>query len=109
MPNRNLDRTWLYGGKFYGPGANVLVPDPLAARIDDVMGVETEAPPAPAPQPVASPVGRLSTEIMGALRKGGYTDADAISSASDDDLLRLRGIGPASLQQIREFYPQTVE
>lgn len=36
------------------------------------------------------------------LAAGGYTTLTAVDSASDDDLLAVKGIGKASLQAIRE-------
>jgi hypothetical protein len=105
MPTRTLDRTFVFGGKFYGPGT-LDVPDALAERVDQVMGAEG-ALVERRPEPAASPIGRpavLDPRIAATLARAGYVDEQAIRAASDDDLLAVDGIGQASLRQIREVY-----
>lgn len=43
----------------------------------------------------------LNEPIMGALIDAGYSTLDALREASDEDLLAIDGIGPATLKKIR--------
>lgn len=138
MPKRNLEQTWIYAGKFYGPGI-VALPDDAAQAIDAKMAVltpdagahETELEPlgTPPPENLASLQGvpvqpgslaadlaqpgqisstteppQLSTEIMKNLSLAGYASAPSIRQATDEQLLAVDGVGPATLRRLREVY-----
>lgn len=48
----------------------------------------------------------LSTYIINALLNAEVRTIEQLASASDEDLLRLRGIGPVAIAQIRAAVPQ---
>jgi hypothetical protein len=47
----------------------------------------------------------LDEALVAKLAEGGYDTADAIQAATDEQLLAIDGIGPATLKRIREAYP----
>jgi predicted flap endonuclease-1-like 5' DNA nuclease len=150
MPQRNLDRTWIYAGKFYGPG-HADLPDEVAQAIDAktatapepdhlarIQGVQVEPgnladalrepgtiahgavalrPDDAAPgeqlggfigEADTPPAGdlsqQLSAEVIKSLGGAGYTSGGRIRSATDDELLAIEGIGPATLRRLRQIY-----
>ena len=52
-------------------------------------------------QPVGVP-DSIDDVTLDLLAGGGYTDSDAIASASDDELMQIKGIGRVRLHQIRQ-------
>lgn len=98
-----LDRTWIYKGAFYGPG-QVDLPDEVAQALEAkgaFLSPQAEQHAADE-SPVVPPI--PAADILQKLAEAGYTSPDAIARASDAELLAVKGIGPASLAQIREAY-----
>lgn len=54
------------------------------------------------PDPLVAIPG-ISQELAAALRDRGLHDQAALKAATDEDLLDVSGIGPARLQQIRDY------
>lgn len=52
---------------------------------------------------------RLTEKIAALLDGAGYSSADAISNAPDEDLLGIEGLGEATLREIRSVYPKNEE
>lgn len=108
MPERTFDRDWVYKGTIYRAGETADVPEEFAARIDQVLGREIDAASPSAPPPVAAPRARaIPDEMLESLRAAGLTDDDAIRGASDDRLMRVKGVGRSGLRQIREVYGES--
>lgn len=131
MPKRNLDRTWIYNGKIYVAGPAVELTDEAAAAIDAKMQIAPAdegaheinpdnlaslhgAPVKPGNlaqsltepdriAPFAESAGLSDTAVQH-LTAAGYGTDDAIRAASDDDLLAVEGVGPATLHALRSFY-----
>lgn len=63
--------------------------------------------PTRAPDGSATPLNAelLGQGVLGLLAASGYTSAEAVQSASDADLARIKGIGEAAIEKIREHYP----
>lgn len=117
MVKVNLKGRYGYGRPrtYYGPGETE-VPEGLAAALglkplQEVAGTEEEggAPldlgeqiggfqevPDSQPLPEVDPLADFPE-----LRAAGYTSVEQVRSASDDDLLNIKGIGPATLEKIR--------
>lgn len=107
-----LDRAWIIGGKIYGPGS-VEVPDADAETLRQRGATEDQAPEVPgwqgndytadqAPQAAPVRIAGISDEQMQALHDAGYTSADQIRAASDDELDAVERIGKATIQRIRQ-------
>lgn len=100
MPKLNLSQTYIHSGKFYGPGEADL-PDEaytdLKAREDALKGDQPdEAPAESTPSTAADPLAEFPE-----LHAAGYTSAESVRAATDDELLALDGVGPATLKKIR--------
>lgn len=93
-----LNGTFGYGRPrvYYGPGV-CEVPDGLARA----LGLAA----LPAPDEGAHEVGSLTdwfgAGLAGVLAQAGYTSIEAVRDASDNDLLAIEGVGPATLRRLR--------
>lgn len=106
MPTLNLEKSYRYQGTVYGPGNGLDVPEAVA------QVVRASQPPAPDSGPAAveqAPgdtglfaVDGVDTSTMEALRGAGFDSPEAIRSANDDDLAAVKGVGPATLEKLRE-------
>lgn len=101
MVTVKLTGTFYYGPRGakrpYGPGDAVDVPEGLA----QALGLTPMAPPEPEFAPaVALDVLGMPSVVSDALITAGYT-VETARAASDDELLAVKGIGPATLRQIR--------
>jgi|GEM_PF-2955732 Helix-hairpin-helix motif. len=108
-----LDSTFIYAGKFYGPG-EVEVPDDvgtaLRARMDALAQTArlqgVDVPQGNLQEDLAaggSPLSPEGTDPLAAfemLLAASY-DIDRVRAASDKELLAVPGVGPATLKQIR--------
>lgn len=104
-----LSRTWLYAGKFYGPGEAEL-PDEVAAALEAKGAfLATPAAPTGGDAHTLTPEGEppLPADLLQKLAAAGYTSGEAVALASDADLLAVRGIGRAALRDIRAAYRGT--
>jgi predicted flap endonuclease-1-like 5' DNA nuclease len=83
---------------------------PEAPAPAEAPAVQSEAgsqePPAAsaalAPDHQAGPLDVLDADQQAAMRAAGLDSAEMIRIASDDDLLKVEGIGPATLRKLRE-------
>lgn len=114
MATIKLDEAWTYRGVVVGPGDAVEVTDELY----DVLkrrGAFVETPEMAkvrqgevALQTPALPNGdstpKLPQDIIDRLKEEGYASPDEVLAASDDELLAIEGIGPKTLEKIREAY-----
>jgi hypothetical protein len=116
MVKVNLRSTFGYGRpvRYYGPGL-VDVPEGLARALGlKEAPTQTEAPPVEGDRserdvtvPIATPLTTVEfTDLFGVdlgirLALAGLRSADAVRAASDDDLLAIDGVGPATLKKIR--------
>src|SRR5688572_1256867 len=108
MPMKvQLFQTWIYGGKFYGPG-EADIPDELHAELQAKGALEAPPPPElpnrsmlSGDQSGGQSAPELAPEIAEKLAEGGFDTVEAICAASDDELLAVKGIGPAALRDIR--------
>jgi hypothetical protein len=99
-----LDGTYYYGPRGnkirYGPGDAVEVPEGLATALGlTPLAVPQLARAAAEPETAAGESDPL--EPFPALRDAGYT-VETTRAASDEELLAVKGIGRATLRQIRE-------
>lgn len=110
MPKVTLAEGWVYAGKRYGPGEADLPDDAHAALKAKGALAEAESPASPPPSPQANGgneppadplVEAVGAEAAQALRDLGIGDVDAISVATDEDLLAVPGIGEAKLKKLR--------
>lgn len=53
--------------------------------------------------------GALGLQAAGYLLAAGYEAPEEIAGATDDELLAVRGIGPATLAEIHEAYPHSAQ
>lgn len=118
MVKVHLKGTFGYGRPrvYYGPGV-VEVPEGLARALgltplaEEVAGVEEQGGAAldfgeqtgglldtPGSTPLFSP------DIVVLLSEAGFDTHAKVQAASDDELLAIKGIGPATLKQIRAAY-----
>lgn len=130
MPRTDLSKSYTHKGRLYERGVNRYVPDSLLdwllergeipevgyeeagepqeaqnvreestseARVSDAEAVELDGAPAP-----EFPAMDVSESVQGRLVDAGYDSTEAIQAASDDELLEIDGVGPATLQKIRE-------
>jgi DNA integrity scanning protein DisA with diadenylate cyclase activity len=110
MVKVRLRGTFGYGRPrvYYGPGL-VDVPEGLAQALGlkAVGGADTDvsAPDAPPPpdrlDAAADLIDRLGVEMGTHLALEGFTSIEAVRAASDEELLAIKGIGPATLRSIR--------
>jgi predicted flap endonuclease-1-like 5' DNA nuclease len=56
----------------------------------------------PAATPSGGPLDVLDADQQAAMKAAGLDSAEMIRIASDDDLLKVEGIGPATLRKLRE-------
>lgn len=89
----------------YGPGDKVLLsPEEAAGFLDKLELVPLPNPPQGEGtvdgSGGSSPWGRLDAKIVAVLETASLTP-EAVQAMSDDDLLAIKGIGPAALQTIR--------
>jgi ERCC4-type nuclease len=101
-----LTKTWIYQGKFYGPGT-VEVPNDVAEALHArgafaAPTVETASDQQSDLTPTITPP--LPAELLQKLADGGFDSVEAIASATDAELLALKGIGRAALRDIRAVY-----
>ena len=75
--------------------------DPEPVEPEPVTG--NESPVAVEPVPVEGNKSPLSEKILNALVEAGYEGVDDLVSASDEELLAVKGIGKAALKLIREI------
>ena len=124
MPKMDLEKSYRYQGAVYGPGKDLEVPEAVAQVVrasQPPAPVAESAPQEPAaaastgqpaqtgqPQQPADPpktevftVDGIDTDTMEALREAGFDSAEKIKAASDDELLAVKGIGPATLEKLR--------
>lgn len=84
--------TVIHNGVEYGPG---VVAIPVAAA--DYLRRTGELP------PKTVDTHEDLAHIAANLRSAGYETPEAIKAASDSDLLKVPGIGPATLKRLREL------
>jgi hypothetical protein len=78
---------------------------PVAAMPTPPPATVAEASPMGEPSTGTHAVGALDVldaDQQAALSAAGFGSADAIRAASDEDLLKVEGIGPATLRKLRE-------
>ena len=95
---RDPKATYLYAGVEYPPERHDTMPD--AAK--EALGMR-ESRPTPAAVTATDPLAELlgDAKQATALREAGYGDVAAIRGASDADLLKVAGIGPATLEKLK--------
>lgn len=93
-----LDRTFIYQGKFYGPGTVKVADDVGKALAERMQALQPAAPDEVAPN---APADENPLAAFEALTAAGY-DVERARAASDDELLDVPGIGRATLKKIRE-------
>lgn len=74
---------------------------PAAATAADPDGETADADGDGRPVPSEKLRELLGEELCGLLLNAGYADAQAVRDASDEDLLAIKGVGTAKLEQIR--------
>lgn len=99
MPN--LDRSWSYKGKVYGPGETE-IPDGLRDILGPKGYLGQAEPTDEEPLRVLELSDYFDPQTAKLLRDAGYPSPVSVASAADEDLLAINGIGPAKLQKIRE-------
>lgn len=67
--------------------------------LNEILGEMAAAPAASATSDY--PLTPLDQDVADALVAAGYEKLEAVREASDEDLLKLKGIGPATLKDIR--------
>lgn len=67
--------------------------------LNEILGKMAAAPAASATSDY--PLTPLDQDVADALVAAGYEKLEAVREASDEDLLKLKGIGPATLKDIR--------
>lgn len=75
-------------------------PAALGVSVAEKTGVEDD----PAPKPAFS---RLPGEIVDLLVGYGFTTETHVAAATDEELLKVKGIGPSALSRIRSLIPYT--
>lgn len=110
MPTANLSDTWIYAGKTYLPGTHKDMPqevyDALKGKGAFTEGDEAAVPKA-TPSPWSTDADRavldttFGVDTASQLALAGFASVQAVRDASDDDLLAVEGIGPATLRKIR--------
>lgn len=121
MPKVQLEAAWIYSGTTYGPGEADLPPDaheaigkkggfpytepvaaaePVTPQGSDQAAAENTPP--QDPPVVANPIAKaVGEEVAANLREAGYGDLAAIKSASEADLLKVKGVGEAKAKALK--------
>jgi len=99
LPKVNLDRAYIFGGKFFGPG-EADVPQELA----DALKARQQKEQGTIVPEQSSTLHTLPDDFpgAGALREAGFTTIEQVQTATDNQLNSVKGIGTALLKQIRE-------
>jgi predicted flap endonuclease-1-like 5' DNA nuclease len=99
----------LFGGQRYKPGDPVPAEHVRTARalvsrgwLKEVVGVPA-APPAPEDKDVrqAKALEARAAKVRAILAEAGFDTAERIAAATDEELTALKGIGQATVKQIR--------
>jgi hypothetical protein len=109
MPNVQLFQTWIHNGKFYGPGEAELSDDVYDALKAKHAFEEPPPPELPNRSMLSAESSggagvELAPELLEKLAAGGFDSGEAIAIATDSELLAVKGIGRASLRDIRTVY-----
>jgi len=100
MAKATLDKTWIYAGKFYGPG-EVELPDEAHAALQAKGAFGTEAVTQPTTELPEAETDADPLADFPELRAAGYTSVEEVRAADDKDLLAVKGVGQATLEKIR--------
>jgi hypothetical protein len=100
MPKATLDRCWSYAegpgyAKPYGPGY-IDIPQGLYDLLSAKGYLDS---PDSSEENLEEKLGHKTAQL---LHNAGYSDADSVKGASDEELLEIDGIGPARFRKIRE-------
>lgn len=97
MARMDLKQDYRFQGKLFRAGRNVEVPDALAKTLGS--GDDGGAGLTP---PAAASKGNMPYADL--LIPKSFKDEQAVSAASDEQILAVDGIGPARLAEIREYF-----
>lgn len=75
-------------------------PKPLGVHVDDSLAVADDPSPLPA-------FARLPGELVDLLVGYGFVTETHVAAATDEELLKVKGVGPSSLSKIRGVIPYT--
>jgi hypothetical protein len=94
MPTIKLEQDRAYRGKVFRAGNAVEVPEAFAS----LLAVEERNRARAGEQELRR---RYGEELGRRLQQAGFVDAAAVAGATDEQILAVEGVGPATLRRIR--------